>query len=315
MTDWYFSYDGSQIGPLSTTEAMQKVFENPNGYAWKEGFIEWIPIPQAIKEILIKPVKRNIRNLSEALEALERIDCDTENIKNESDALLLIEYKKYLLKVRNELSERNLSKAKHKLSEVCYIDIEKMTSQNNEKDLSKLFGNLIKSVIEVSNNDLIHFLLERIYPHLKSNGLDVYYKELLHLKLEILNHSARLEEEGNLILKPLNEIDPEVNVFGRMFIGMKIFKIWGEYNEKILPIYIQNIALSIELFEALNKIFSMIDRDMIERENLKRKYSELLKEHERLKRKLESIDQVNSDPFVNGLEKELKKRLNDLKNI
>lgn len=46
MTQWYLSYNGQQIGPLTHEQAVAKAQENPNGFAWREGFIEWLPISQ-----------------------------------------------------------------------------------------------------------------------------------------------------------------------------------------------------------------------------------------------------------------------------
>ena len=43
--EWFLEYDnGEQIGPLSTNEAKRYTRENPNGFAWKEGFSDWKPI-------------------------------------------------------------------------------------------------------------------------------------------------------------------------------------------------------------------------------------------------------------------------------
>jgi uncharacterized protein (TIGR00266 family) len=46
MSQWYISYDGNQIGPLGTSEAMAQAAQNPNGHAWREGFAQWLPIAQ-----------------------------------------------------------------------------------------------------------------------------------------------------------------------------------------------------------------------------------------------------------------------------
>jgi uncharacterized protein (TIGR00266 family) len=44
MTQWYLSYDGNQTGPFDTSQAIAQVRKNPNGYAWRDGFAEWLPI-------------------------------------------------------------------------------------------------------------------------------------------------------------------------------------------------------------------------------------------------------------------------------
>jgi uncharacterized protein (TIGR00266 family) len=46
MTHWYLSYAGQQLGPFTLNEAAERARANPNGYAWREGFIQWVPIPQ-----------------------------------------------------------------------------------------------------------------------------------------------------------------------------------------------------------------------------------------------------------------------------
>jgi uncharacterized protein (TIGR00266 family) len=44
MTQWYLSYDGNQTGPFDTSQAAAQARKNPNGYAWRDGFAEWLPI-------------------------------------------------------------------------------------------------------------------------------------------------------------------------------------------------------------------------------------------------------------------------------
>jgi len=44
MTQWYLSYDGKQIGPMDHAQACAAVGRKRNGFAWKEGFAEWLPI-------------------------------------------------------------------------------------------------------------------------------------------------------------------------------------------------------------------------------------------------------------------------------
>lgn len=43
---WYLSYNGEQIGPLDPQQARARASADPNGYAWREGFAEWVPLPQ-----------------------------------------------------------------------------------------------------------------------------------------------------------------------------------------------------------------------------------------------------------------------------
>ncbi|GAB4369472.1 MAG: TIGR00266 family protein [Acidobacteriota bacterium] len=44
MAQWYFSYDGNQIGPLDDAAARAQAQQRPDGFAWREGFPEWMPI-------------------------------------------------------------------------------------------------------------------------------------------------------------------------------------------------------------------------------------------------------------------------------
>jgi uncharacterized protein (TIGR00266 family) len=46
MTQWYLSYGGGQLGPLGEDEAKSRARAQPDGYAWREGFTEWLPISQ-----------------------------------------------------------------------------------------------------------------------------------------------------------------------------------------------------------------------------------------------------------------------------
>jgi len=46
MSQWYLSYDGNKVGPFTLTEAVEKVWENPEGFAWRDGFTDWMPIAQ-----------------------------------------------------------------------------------------------------------------------------------------------------------------------------------------------------------------------------------------------------------------------------
>ncbi len=44
MTAWYLSYNGQQLGPFDLSVASAKARGNRNGYAWREGFTDWLPI-------------------------------------------------------------------------------------------------------------------------------------------------------------------------------------------------------------------------------------------------------------------------------
>jgi uncharacterized protein (TIGR00266 family) len=46
MSIWYLSYNGQQEGPFSQADALAKTSVNLNGYAWRDGMAEWVPISQ-----------------------------------------------------------------------------------------------------------------------------------------------------------------------------------------------------------------------------------------------------------------------------
>ncbi|MCP3953970.1 MAG: TIGR00266 family protein [Desulfobacterales bacterium] len=46
MSQWYLSYDGNKVGPFTQAEAAEKGRGNPDGFAWRDGFTDWMPIAQ-----------------------------------------------------------------------------------------------------------------------------------------------------------------------------------------------------------------------------------------------------------------------------
>ena len=44
MHQWYLSYNGKQVGPFEQTAASAQAARDPNGFCWRQGFAEWIPI-------------------------------------------------------------------------------------------------------------------------------------------------------------------------------------------------------------------------------------------------------------------------------
>lgn len=46
MAQYFFSYNGQQMGPLELTQAIAQAAANPNGYVWREGFQAWLPITE-----------------------------------------------------------------------------------------------------------------------------------------------------------------------------------------------------------------------------------------------------------------------------
>lgn len=41
MHQWFFSYNGQQIGPLDHAAAVAQAAKNPDGHCWRQGFAEW----------------------------------------------------------------------------------------------------------------------------------------------------------------------------------------------------------------------------------------------------------------------------------
>ena len=46
MAQWFFNYNGEQIGPLDDAQAREQARRNRNGHCWRQGFAEWQPIAQ-----------------------------------------------------------------------------------------------------------------------------------------------------------------------------------------------------------------------------------------------------------------------------
>jgi uncharacterized protein (TIGR00266 family) len=44
MHQWYFSYNGAQTGPLEHAAAVAQARSDANGFCWRAGFAEWVPI-------------------------------------------------------------------------------------------------------------------------------------------------------------------------------------------------------------------------------------------------------------------------------
>lgn len=68
--EWYLSYDGNQIGPLTEAEAKQKVLENPRGLAWRPGLAQWLPITSiseltGLSSVSVVPPPPVLRNSDE----------------------------------------------------------------------------------------------------------------------------------------------------------------------------------------------------------------------------------------------------------
>jgi uncharacterized protein (TIGR00266 family) len=46
VSQWYFSYNSDKRGPFDLSEARALAAKSPNGYVWKHGFPQWLPIHQ-----------------------------------------------------------------------------------------------------------------------------------------------------------------------------------------------------------------------------------------------------------------------------
>jgi uncharacterized protein (TIGR00266 family) len=55
MSQWYLSFDGQQVGPLEHEQALAKAAKNPEGFAWRAGFAEWMPIRQVAELTAVAP--------------------------------------------------------------------------------------------------------------------------------------------------------------------------------------------------------------------------------------------------------------------
>ncbi len=44
MAQWFFSYDGQRIGPLDDAAARAQAERRKDGFCWREGFGEWLPV-------------------------------------------------------------------------------------------------------------------------------------------------------------------------------------------------------------------------------------------------------------------------------
>jgi uncharacterized protein (TIGR00266 family) len=73
MTQWYFSYDGNQLGPMDSGVAMAQAMKNSKGYAWREGMAEWLPIQQ-VGELTSGAVKIPVPPPAGALKKSDEID-------------------------------------------------------------------------------------------------------------------------------------------------------------------------------------------------------------------------------------------------
>lgn len=55
MVPWYLAYNGQQIGPMEEAQARQQAQANSDGLAWRDGFIQWLPIQQ-VPELFPTPL-------------------------------------------------------------------------------------------------------------------------------------------------------------------------------------------------------------------------------------------------------------------
>ncbi|NNF98860.1 MAG: TIGR00266 family protein [Desulfobacteraceae bacterium] len=46
MSQWYLSFEGKQVGPFDRSQAIAHARQNSAGFAWRDGFTDWMPISQ-----------------------------------------------------------------------------------------------------------------------------------------------------------------------------------------------------------------------------------------------------------------------------
>jgi uncharacterized protein (TIGR00266 family) len=68
---WYLHYDGKQFGPLDEAQARSYVRENSNGFAWREGFTDWVPIEKAAELSSVPPVVNSLPSVPRTVRADE----------------------------------------------------------------------------------------------------------------------------------------------------------------------------------------------------------------------------------------------------
>ena len=73
MHQWYFSYNGQQIGPLDHSAAMAQALKDANGYCWRAGFAEWVPIAH-VAELKNAPMAAMAAPPPMALQRADEID-------------------------------------------------------------------------------------------------------------------------------------------------------------------------------------------------------------------------------------------------
>ncbi|MCH9672330.1 MAG: TIGR00266 family protein [Gammaproteobacteria bacterium] len=54
---WYLCFDGQTLGPLGHQQAIAEAHHHPDGFAWREGFPEWVPVSK-VHELKPTPSKR-----------------------------------------------------------------------------------------------------------------------------------------------------------------------------------------------------------------------------------------------------------------
>lgn len=74
MTQWFLSYDGTQIGPLDQAQAAAQARNNANGFAWREGFAQWQPIHTVTELTAPQPVQAPAPPPAGALRRSDEID-------------------------------------------------------------------------------------------------------------------------------------------------------------------------------------------------------------------------------------------------
>lgn len=68
MASWYFLYGEKRVGPLDEGAAKAQAAQNPQGFAWREGLADWVPIrslPELFAPAAVPPPAPRVRKADE----------------------------------------------------------------------------------------------------------------------------------------------------------------------------------------------------------------------------------------------------------
>lgn len=73
MSQWFLAYEGRRVGPLGQAQAVVEAYHHPDGFAWREGFTDWVPIAK-VGELRPESTKRPVAPPPLAQRAADEID-------------------------------------------------------------------------------------------------------------------------------------------------------------------------------------------------------------------------------------------------